>query len=108
MRPYDLQTVVKETETIIKELAVQEKKQVQLEEKKKHAVNQQKKLKKSITDVRLWATTDVLVPLVLTPLPSRRLAGHPHSVERHLLGGQPRRDDRKVEEGARSTRGEAR
>lgn len=49
--------MVKETETIIKELAVQEKKQVQLEEKKKHAVNQQKKLKKSITDVSPWSLT---------------------------------------------------
>lgn len=35
----------------MKELAVQEKKQVQLEEKKKHGANQQKKLKKSISEV---------------------------------------------------------
>lgn len=36
----------------MKELAVQEKKEVQLQEKKKHVQSQQKKLRKSITEVR--------------------------------------------------------
>lgn len=45
------QDVVRKAETIMKELAVQEKKQVQLEEKKKHGINQQKKLKKSVSEV---------------------------------------------------------
>lgn len=39
------------TEKIMKELAIQEKKEVQLQEKKKHVQSQQKKLKKSLTEV---------------------------------------------------------
>lgn len=47
-----LQVVRKETAKLTKDLAAHEKEEVKLQEKKKHAVSKQKKLKKSITDVR--------------------------------------------------------
>jgi structural maintenance of chromosome 4 len=44
------QEVKSNTDKIMKELAVQEKKEVQLQEKKKHVAGQQKKLKKAVTE----------------------------------------------------------
>lgn len=46
------QVVRKETAKLTKDLALHEKEEVKLQEKKKHAVTKQKKLKKTISDVR--------------------------------------------------------
>jgi hypothetical protein len=46
-----VQVVKKETAKLTKDLAAHEKEEVKLQEKKKHVVSKQKKLKKSITEV---------------------------------------------------------
>jgi hypothetical protein len=113
------QDVKKNTEKVMKELASQEKREVQLREKQKHALSQQKKLKKSINEVRLSSFLSFLSLRLLVQTASVVLtrssrfsvlvfAGYPRSIGRLELGREPRGDDREDPQGAREVGRKAR
>lgn len=58
------QEVKRDYEKIAKEVATQEKREVQLQEKRKHATSQHKKLTKAITDVRSSFFQRLALPLI--------------------------------------------